>query len=206
MPSVGTLLRVALGGAIAATAGDLLQLSIATEILRLPERLLGSLLLVGTVLGVLGIPQYAYGYSARAALALSNRRRWKLVTIHGGRWFAAFGCAVHGATGLFLALVPRRGHAVDPYQGILESGPILLSLWGIASLAFLAATVAELRLCRNWRERAFNPLVLTLAIVLIAELFPPELGHIVGPASVNIAHVFFFAFHLRQANTKHRDN
>ncbi len=202
--NVPAALRVALIGGIAATIGDVLQLVIATESLHGSETLLRNILLAGTLLGVVGIPLYAHGYRARVALTAGNDSRWRVVVSHGGSFFAALGCAVHAATGLFLSLDPTRGRGVDPYQGILQSGPVLLSLWATASLVFLVATFAEWRLCRSWRERAANPLALTLMIVLFAELLPTHLRQIIGPASVNLAHVFFFGFYIWQSSLVRR--
>lgn len=189
---------VALGGACLATLGDLLQLHVASEGARYPDGFLPALLLVGTILGVLGIPLYSWGYRARARIAPGTARFWRMAVGQGGSLFAAIGAAVHGATGVFLSLDPDRGRDLTPYQGILASGPILVSLWAIASVTFLIAGLAELRLCESWRERAVNPLILTVSILLASSALPPDYERLIGPASVNIAHVVFFGFHLRR--------
>lgn len=200
-------LKVAFVGALVATSGDVLLLYVSSRASVFSGAHVPTLLLVGSVLGVLGIACYAFGYRARAMLASPGTgTRWTKGVEYGGTLFAAWGSTVHAATGLLIAANPSRETGLDPYHAILQSGPIVLSLWALASIAFLATTLPELKLCLGWSQRAVNPLVLTLTIVVVSELFPPFIRNIIGPASVNAAHVFFFAFYLSQVRRAERQS
>lgn len=84
-----------------------------------------------------------------------------------------------------------------PLQGVLRSGSIMLTLWFLAGLAFVVATGTELRLAQHRRWWAFNPLVLTIIIGAAAPLFGLPWRDFLGPGSINVAHVIFFAHMAR---------
>lgn len=187
--------RVALAGAVLATAGDLGQLWTGNALrpeLGLPAPPPG-LIVPATLAGAVGIPLYAAGYAARAWHRRAAAPARALAVAVAGAAFAALGGTVHAVTGLFIQLDAGRSTAgLDPLQGILAAGPIVVSLWALAAAVFLVAAAAELSLPQAWPARLANPLVLTLAIAGAAPLTGTPWQDFVAPASVNLAHLVFF--------------
>jgi hypothetical protein len=182
---------LALVGAAMACIGDTGQLWVVNA--ARPElhlaRAPAEAIVWATLLGTIGIPLYALGYCARALRA----PRGGFALAAAGCAFAALGGAVHAATGALIgANAPGIADGLAPLQGVLQSGPVSLSLWATAGIAFLVAGGAELRLCATWRERATNPLLLTLAVSLGALLLDLPWRDFVGPAAINLAHLAFF--------------
>lgn len=201
-PAPGKLARIATVAAVGATVGDFGQLWTANA--GRPE--LGLLvppdwlIVVSTLLGAVGIPFYALGYLERTRPMLPAAPRRAAVVMVMAFMFAALGGSVHAVTGLLIHT--RTGgiaSGLDPVQGILASGPIVLTLWALALVTFMVAAVAEATLPQTLAQRARGPLVLTIAITMAASLLPLPWCDIVGPAAFNIAHVIFFAALSRRA-------
>ncbi|GIW44609.1 MAG: hypothetical protein KatS3mg077_1891 [Candidatus Binatia bacterium] len=193
--SVSEQLRAGLIGAVLATTGDAAQLYVATGG-ACSEVACARMVWAGTVLGVVGIALYGFGYRARAALVASVSETCARWVANAGAMFAATGATVHGTTGLLLSLGRSSEPHTHPLQGVLQSGPVSLSLWGLAAVFLVVAAGAELFATRPWTQRFVNPLVATLWILAISSLLPHVVGHVVGAASVNIAHVVFFGWCL----------
>lgn len=185
--------EIGLCGAVMGTAGDLLLLSLAGGHIDFSSSTFSGLLLIGTLLGVVGISLYQFGYRARAEGMKQSRPRAAAWLTLGGSMFAATGAAVHGATGLTIALNGQNMLNLNPYEGILQSGALLLSLWATGALFFFLAASADLLICSNWRQRLKNPLFVTLVVIAFSLLLPPAWANLIGPASINIAHLIFFA-------------
>jgi hypothetical protein len=186
--------RVAAFGGLLATTGDFGQLWVGNAaraelgLVAPPE----GLIVPATLLGVLGLPLYALGYGACALVARERASAAALLAVSGAA-FATLGASVHGVTGLLIAhgIVPP---GLDPFQGILASGPIALWLWALAGAALVCAGIAELCARPRLDARALaNPLVLTVLIAVASPLLGSPLRDFVGPASVNLAHLAFFA-------------
>lgn len=184
---------VALLGAVAALVGDLGQLwtvNAARPALGLPTPPEGTIVW-GTLLGVFGIPCYALGY--RAACRRLHGRPGAPLAAAAGTVFAVLGGTVHATTGVLIA-ENARGIAgdTDPLRGILEAGPIVLALWGVAGVALVVAGAALLRAAEGIGARLWNPLVLTVVGVLGAQALPLPWRDFAGPAAVNVAHLLWF--------------
>ena len=193
--SIRTGILTAALGALAATMGDLGQLWVVNAgrpALALPAPP-GGLIVPATLAGVLGIPLYALGYAARARTAQGTAPGAAVVVMLAGTAFAVLGGSVHGITGVLISHnVGGMAGGLDPLQGVLSSGPISLTLWGLATAALLCAALAEARLPQPRASRLCNPLVLTLLLTAAAALLPLPWRDFVGPAAVNIAHLVFF--------------
>lgn len=187
---------VAAIGAIAATAGDFGQLWCANAgrpELQLPAPPAG-LIAIATLAGALGIPCYGLGYLARAREAWATAPRRAAAVAGFGIAFAAIGGTAHATTGLLISL--RAGgiaSGLDPLQGILASGPIVLTLWGLGGVLLIAAGASEAALPPPPARRLANPLVLTLAFTAIGAALPLPWRDFVAPAALNLAHLVFFA-------------
>jgi hypothetical protein len=108
--------------------------------------------------------------------------------------FAVLGGVVHAVTGVLIwAGVGAIASGLDPLQGILTSGPIVLSLWGLAGVALLGAAACEAALPQTPGRRLLNPVVLLVVLAVLARALPLPWCDLLGPASVNLAHVAFFA-------------
>lgn len=185
---------VALLGALAALVGDVGQLwtvNAARPALGLAPPPEGTIVWA-TLLGAFGIPLYALGY--RAAARASGARPGAGLAAAAGTVFAVIGGTVHATTGVLIA-ENARGIAddTDPLRGILEAGPIVLPLWGAAGAALVVAGVALFRATEGTGARLRNPLVLTVILGVAAQALPLPWRDFAGPASVNVAHVLWFA-------------
>ena len=191
---------IAASGAVAATAGDLGQLWVVNAArpslhLAAPPP---SLIIFATLAGALGIPLYGIGYFVRAQRARRDAPRLAALVMIAGAAFAVLGAVVHTATGVLIAYeVGGITHDLDPLQGILASGPLVLTLWGLASAALIVAGTAEAALPQRHAARCFSPLLLTVAITLAAPLAGSPWRDFLAPASVNIAHFAFFSVGVR---------
>lgn len=191
-----TLARLALACAVGATLGDFGELWAANA--GRPELHLtappGWLIVPATLAGALGIPCYAFGYRVRVLVAVGSTPRLARSLGAASVVFAVLGGMVHLVTGVLIQT--RAGgiaDGLDPLEGILASGPIVVTLWSLALLAFVVTAALEAGLPQPWQERMRNPLFLTVMLTLAAALLPLPWRDIVGPAAFNIAHVVFFA-------------
>lgn len=191
-----SLARLALACSVAATLGDFGELWTANA--GRPELELTAppswLIVPATLVGALGIPFYAFGYHARARCALDAAPRLARGLSASATVFAVLGGMVHLVTGVQIqAQAGGIASGLDPLRGILASGPIVVTLWALALLAFFVTAGLEAGLPQSPGERLRNPLVGTVLISLAASLLPLPWRDIVGPAAFNIAHVVFFA-------------
>lgn len=184
--------KISLCGAVLATTGDLTLLSLIDGYIHFSSAWFSGLLFIGALLGVVGIALYSFGYQARAEQMIGRHPRAAAWLRFGGSMFAATGAAVHGATGLAIAL-DRNMTGLNPYEGILQSAPLLQSLWAIGAFFFFMAAAADLFGCSNGKQRLRNPLFVTLAVMAFSLLLPSVWANLIGPASINIAHLIFFA-------------
>ncbi|MGQ9834324.1 MAG: hypothetical protein ACUVRJ_11130 [Candidatus Villigracilaceae bacterium] len=184
--------QIGLCGAALGTVGDLLLLSLAGGHIGYSSSTFSGLLLIGTLFGVVGISLYQFGYRARAEGMKQSHPRAAAWLTFSGSMFAATGAAVHGATGLAIALNNRNMLNLNPYEGILQSGALLLGLWVTGAPFFFMAAAADLLICSNWKQRLRNPLFVTLVVIAFSLLLPPVWANLIGPASINIAHLIFF--------------
>jgi len=187
---------IAFGAAVLATVGDFGQLWVVNAgrpglTLAAPP---GFIIVPATLAGSLGIPIYGLGYYVRARQAFGrnpSHATWLALT---GAGFGVLGGIVHAVTGISIATeIGDVTNGLNPMEGIMASGPIVVSLWALATTFFLAAGIAEVTLPQKHSDRLFNPLFLTLLFTLIASALSSPWNDFVGPAAVNIAHVFFFA-------------
>lgn len=160
-------------------------------------------IVAASLLGAVTIPLYGLGYYARAAEAWARAPRRAAAVAVGGGAFAVLGGTVHAATGLLIwsRFGPIAG-GHEPLQGILASGPILLSLWALASVSLSIAAACEAALPQPPWRRLVNPLVLTVLLASGGSLLPLPWRDFVAPASVNIAHAIFFATVARRVATR----
>lgn len=186
----------ALLGALAATAGDLGQLWVVNA--GRPELLLSGPpswgIVIASLAGALGVPLYALGYGARAwrARATAPRRAAALGIL--GAAFAAIGGSVHATTGVLIwARVGEIASGLDPLQGVLASGPIVLGLWALGVAAFVLASLVELSLPQSAWRRLTSPAPGTVLFSALAATLPLPWRDFLGPAAINLAHVLFFA-------------
>ncbi len=190
-------LRIGLFGAFLASVGDVLLLLVSNGDVPLPSAASSNLLLIGALFGVAGIALYQFGYRARAEQIRGEHPRAAAWLALGGGMFAATGAAVHGATALAIAANGGASPPANPYEGILQSGVVLISLWGLGAVFFFMAALADLFGASAWKQRLFNPLIATLAIVAVSLFLPAAWGNIIGPASINFAHLIFFGRYVR---------
>lgn len=152
------------------------------------------LIVPATLAGALRIPLYALGYFGRARSLVSAAPLRARVVIVGGAVFSVLGAIVHTVTGVLIqGRVGGIASGLDPLAGILASGPIALTLWGLALAAFLVVSAAEASLPQRAGARLANPLLLTVGLTIAASLLPASLRDIASPAALNVAHVLFFA-------------
>ncbi len=200
-PSPVSLARLALVCAIAATLGDFGELWAANA--GRPELGLAVppdwLIVPATLAGAVGIPFYALGYRARACAVVAAAPRLARGLTMSAAVFAVLGGMVHLVTGVLIqAKAGGIAGGLDPLAGILASGPIVVTLWALALLAFTVTAGLEAALPQPIRERWRNPLAGTIVLTLAASLLPLPWRDIVGPAAFNIAHVVFFAGLVRR--------
>jgi|GEM_PF-1232846 len=201
--------QIALAGALIATAGDVSLLVAGSGHIAVPSAAFSPVVFFGTLLGVAGIPLYQLGYWHEASLASNRAPKLAFWLRLGGTLFSGTGAAVHAATGLSIAAAAGSAPPPNPYEAILQGGPTFLGLWALAAAAFFLATIPHLMCCHGGKDRLANPLVVTVLILGLSLLLPSAVGNVLGPASVNIAHIVFFwprrasATRSAPANTEH---
>lgn len=195
---------VAALAAVVATVGDLSMLYVANA--GRPELDLAAappaLLWIGGVLGVVAIPFYLLGYRAAATLVAAGYVRHARVIAGAGTLGSVLGAVIHGCTAFFIRHGLASGApAQDPLAAVAGS-PLLLTLWGAATLLVIAASVAFAVALRRGvpgvpRGLAWaNPAVVTIALSLVGSVTPMSRAFIL-PAAPNLAHVVFFVACVR---------
>ena len=194
-------LRVALAGAVVASAGDLALLWVGWAHdggLGLSAPWPGTLLL-GHYLGVLGIPLYGLGYAALADGIRDGAPAAARAVRVLGAVGSVVGAVVHGLTGVLTHVAIRTGVSSAPSaMPAIPEAAFLLPLWGIVALALAAGSIvfaaAVLRGDTGFpRWMALcNPLVATGVVAGVAAPFT-TLAAFVVPAAPNLAHVVVFA-------------
>jgi hypothetical protein len=189
---------VALVAAVVASIGDFILLAAANagnaafDWIPTPS---DRALLIGTYLGLLTIPCYAFGYRTAAHKLEDAYGRWFLRL---GLAAAVLGGTTHALTGLTIHLGRAKGLSGSDFAAVLApAGTYLVPIWvmlamaAIAASYFFAAGVLRGRSSLpRWTAPA-NPIVLILAISLLAAPF--AFGRVfVVPAAPNLAHVLFF--------------
>jgi hypothetical protein len=166
-------------GAFAATLGDFGQLwcaNAARPELQLPVPP-ASLIWIATLAGALGIPCHGLGYLARAGEACAVAPRRAAAVAGFGMAFGAIGGTVHATTDLLISLPAGEiATGLDPLEGILASGPIVLTLWALGAALLLVAGSCEAALPQPPARRLANPLVLTLLFTGIGVPLPLHLA------------------------------
>jgi len=196
-----TVLGVAAGAAVVASAGDLLLLWVAAA--TLPALALATppwwALPAGLFAGVLAIPFYGFGYAALAsALPVSDRWSTTLVRV-AGFVGGALGSAIHGITGTALAAeLGTPGAEIAPLALVGRWGATLVPLWILATASVLVASLLWAR--SAWRGHAGVPRWTALAnpalgtvVLACAGATTPLLQTLLLPAAPNLAHAAFFA-------------
>lgn len=163
-----------------------------------------AVLALGAVLGVAGIPLYALGYFAAAREVCANAPAAAKLVRGAGVAGAGLGAVIHGATAATIYQQLGAGPSAAPAMGPLESvalSPVLVALWGAATLAVAAAAVGVMFCTLRSRNNFWaltNPLTATLALSALGSSF--ELGRwFLMPAAPNLAHLLFFALGSRAA-------
>ena len=193
--------QLAAFAALAASAGDLLLLYVANaqrSELGLPEAGRAWLWLGGTV-GVVAIPFYALGYrSASCLLAPASVRAARALLVAGAA-VALLGSVIHGLTAAHLgAQLDSATPGGDPLASLMSGSPVLLMLWGLATLLVVGTSALLLWFIGRGRTAAprgaalSNPALLTIALG-VAGLPSVLLRSFLTPAAPNIAHLIFFA-------------
>ncbi|MEW6287684.1 MAG: DUF6796 family protein [Chloroflexota bacterium] len=192
--------RIAALAALIASTGDLLLLYIGNSQraeFALPQIGEGWLWL-GGMLGACAIPFYALGYRAVSEWIAPLSRRAAQALFVSGIIGSLLGAVIHALTAAYIGASLHRGVvSEDPLKAILQSGPLLLSLWGLAALLILFASVLFLWYVGSGRTAApralalANPAFLTLALGAAGS---PSilLRAFLTPAAPNLAHVIFF--------------
>jgi len=195
-PHTSILLRVSVIAAVLATAGDLLLLWNANAYI--PDLALASppiyTLFLGHYLGITGLALLGLGYLAIGREALQLNRKWAMVLIVTAIIFSIVGPLIHGMTSTFIyfgSAGTQEGNSA--MEGILESGLLLLPLWGIGLIDMTLLSIACAKLAGNRWLAVLNPIVLTLIIGSLA-MIDDHLAAFGQPASVNIAHLIFLTF------------
>ena len=126
-----------------------------------------------------------------------NRHTAKAVFVAGAA-VALLGSVIHGLTAAYIgADLDAGAPAGDPLESLLSWGPLLPSLWGLATLLLVAASALFLwfvgrGLTAAPRSAALaNPALVTLALAA-AGLSSVFLRSFLTPAAPNIAHFIFF--------------
>lgn len=217
MISTSTSARIAALAAFIASTGDFLLLYIGNSQraeLALPQISEGWLWL-GAMLGVLAIPFYALGYRAVSEwLAPLSRRAAQALSVSGVIG-SLLGAVIHALTAAYIGASLHRGIVHDdPLNAILRSGPLLVSLWGLAAILVVFASLLFVWYIASGRTTApralalANPAFLTLALGIAG--FPSILLRaFLTPAAPNLAHVIFFAlcsYWLDQSGVRHENS
>lgn len=186
--------RYALFGAVVATVGDFCLLYVGNT---------GGggigVILAGALLGIVGIPLYALGYSAAARpMRAGHLRLARTVSVAGGLGAIA-GAAIHALTGVLIYRGFQGGTlGGDPLEAVAQSGPLLPALWAVAALLVLIASGALVYGVIRGGHRALrlpallNPVFGTVVIAGVGLVAGPAQDYVV-PAAPNLAHVLFFA-------------
>lgn len=184
--------------AVVATIGDFILLAAANSgnpafsSVPVPS---DSVLLIGTYLGLLAIPCYAFGYEAAASL-LDDRHA--TVFLRAGVIGAVLGGTTHALTGLALHLGRRSSVTGTDFAAVLApAAAYLVPIWIILALTsmvagylFAVGVLHERSSLPRWLAPA-SPIVLTLVIALLA--IPSTFGReIIVPAAPNLSHILFF--------------
>jgi len=196
----GRACTLAAVAAVIATVGDLAMLYVANAgrpelgLHAAPAALLG----VGALLGMVGIPIYAYGYRAVGTRIACHFPRAGRVIAAAGTVGSVLGALIHGCTALFIRqVVAAGGPTRDPISSLGVS-PLLLVLWALATVFIVVASGGCLVAVRRGvpplpRGLAWwNPAVFTALLALAGTATPPLRSFLV-PAAPNLAHVLFFA-------------
>lgn len=209
--------RLAGIAAVFATAGDFLLLYIGNSQraeLALPQISEGWLWL-GGMLGVLAIPFYALGYRAVSEWIAPLSRRAAQALFVSGVIGSLLGASIHALTAAYIGASLHRGIVnEDPLNAVLQSGPLLASLWGLAAILVVFASLLFVWYIASGRTTApralalANPAFLTLALGIAGSpsIF---LRAFLTPAAPNLAHVIFFVLcshWLDQRRGRHEDS
>jgi len=192
--------QVAALAALVASAGDLLLLYVANSQrheLGLP-RAGPAWLWPGGALGVVAIPFYALGYRSASRLVAAVSVRAARALFVAGAAGALIGAVIHGLTAAHIsgeldAAAPGR----DPLTSLVDWGPVLFTLWGLAALLVLVASalfawfVGRGTTAAPRRAALANPALLTIALAAVGLPFV-LLRSFLTPAAPNIAHLIFF--------------
>jgi hypothetical protein len=191
---------VATIAAVVATVGDLLMLYVANA--GRPELGLAAMpapvLWIGGMLGVVAIPIYVLGYRAAATLAAPRFARHARVVAVAGAAGSVLGAVIHGCTAFFIREGLASGAPAEDPLAAVAGSPLLLTLWGAATLLVISASVAFAIALRRGVPSAprglawANPAVVTIALSLAGSVTPMSRAFLV-PAAPNLAHVVFFA-------------
>ena len=201
---------MALGGAIAASAGDVGLLWVAWAAdgrLGIAAAPAGTLV-AGHYLGVLGIPLCALGYRALAAGIRDAAPSAARAVVVLGAVGSVMGAVVHGLTGALTAVAIRTDAVTAPSEMLtLPEASFLLPLWVIVAGALaIGSMILAMAVWRGGTRfpRAFavcNPLVVTVVLAALASPFPQALAFI-APAAPNLAHIVVFAATLLVIDTR----
>ena len=203
---------VAALAAFAATSGDLLMLYVVgAERSDLALAPAGSWMLpAGYYLGVLGIPFYAVGYAALAATLARGTPKASRTILTAGTTLGVLGAVLHGVVGVANKAQLRAGADMpNPIEGLFVFGEYILPLSVAVGLLGLLASGAYVYAVASGRSplprwaAAVNPVLLIL-VMSIASAGSLRLEAFLGPASPNLAHVFFFAFLAMHPRCKER--
>ena len=161
-----------------------------------------ALLWMGGGLGVVAIPLYVLGYRAAATLVAAGYERHARVIAGAGTTGSVLGAVIHGCTAFFIRDGLASGAPAEDPLAAVAGSPLLLTLWGVAALLVVAASVAFAMAARRGVLRVSrglawaNPAVVTLFLTLVGSLTPLSRAFLV-PAAPNLAHVVFFAACVR---------
>ena len=201
---------VAAGAAVAASAGDLLLLAVATPAtpaLAVGTALGRQVLVIGHYLGVLAIPLYALGYRyVGDRLGPPYARPLTALGLCGG----IVGGTIHGVTSVAIAaggLGAATQLGSSPVPASSPFAAYILPLWAIVTAAVLAGSVAfTIAVMRGngdyvrWMALA-SPAALVVVIGACASVSSAARA-LIAPAAPNLARVAFFA--LASANVTRR--
>lgn len=192
--------RLAGIAALFASTGDFLLLYIGNSQraeLGLPQIGAGWLW-IGGILGVAAIPFYALGYRAVSEWIAPLSRRASQALSVSGLLGSLLGAVIHALTAAYIGTSLHSGVVhEDPLKAVLQSSPLLVSLWGLAAILVVFASLLFMWYIASGRTAApralafANPAFLTLALGMAG--FPSLLLRaFLTPAAPNLAHVVFF--------------
>jgi len=184
--------------AIVASACDLMMLSVVivppAELLLSPNLLLG----VSALFGTISIPFYAMGYVAIARSLDPIHSRLRRTIESSGLVVGIVGGLIHAITALLIYREQSSG-GVWAVEDAVRSGPLLPTLWAIALVASVVATIAVILALFTGRGSfprvvaILNPIAVTVLIVgAVLGGGSEEMAEFVVPAAPNLAHIIFF--------------